>query len=178
MKGVPLKTRSGPVVYTNLIGFVPMLMLANVDHEYSKFWDFFWGKLGGVLPTASIILLALGSIVGTGIGYSSWWCRSLVSATSFTLIGVMNKCLTIILNTFIWDQHANPGGIFCLFICIAGGMIYKQAPMRGERQIRPPTISVDDDVFKASINSDVPSSTKDVEMMAPFLGNNDDQKLT
>ena len=95
MKEVPLKTTSGPVIYTNLIGFVPMLMLANVDHEYSKFWKFFWGDLKGVLPTASIILLALGSMVGTGIGYSGWWCRNLVSATSFTLIGGEYKFCTI-----------------------------------------------------------------------------------
>ena len=89
----------------------------------------------------------------------------------------MNKCLTVLLNTLIWDQHANPGGIFCLFICIAGGMIYKQAPMRGQQEIRPPTISVDDDVFKASISSDVPSSTRDEEMVS-FLGGKSDQKQT
>lgn len=89
----------------------------------------------------------------------------------------MNKCLTVLLNTLIWDQHANPGGIFCLFICIAGGMIYRQAPMRGQQKIRPPTISVDDDVFKASISSDVPSSTRDEEMVS-FLGGKGDQKET
>jgi len=175
VKEVPLKTRSGPVVYTNLIGFIPMLLLANVGNEYSKFWKFFWESLDGYLPRASVILLALGSVVGTGIGYSSWWCRSLVSATSFTLIGVMNKCLTILVNTLMWDQHAKPGGIFCLFLCIAGGMIYKQAPMRSERQVKPPSISVDDDVFKASISSDVPSSTTDEEMVS-FLGQSQNPK--
>ena len=87
MKDVPLQTRSGPVIYTNLIGFIPMLLLANVGNEYSKFWEFFWGTVGGHLPAMSVLLLALGSLVGTGIGYSGWWCRSLVSATSFTLIG-------------------------------------------------------------------------------------------
>eukprot|EP00531_Pseudo-nitzschia_arenysensis_P015482 CAMPEP_0116118136 /NCGR_PEP_ID=MMETSP0329-20121206/1944_1 /TAXON_ID=697910 /ORGANISM="Pseudo-nitzschia arenysensis, Strain B593" /LENGTH=351 /DNA_ID=CAMNT_0003611745 /DNA_START=67 /DNA_END=1122 /DNA_ORIENTATION=- len=168
VKEVPLQTRSGPVIYTNLIGFIPMLMLANVGNEYSKFWEFFWGELGGHLPTVSVILLALGSFVGTGIGYSGWWCRSLVSATSFTLIGVMNKCLTVLVNSLIWDQHANPGGIFCLFLCIAGGIMYKQAPMRSTGKVATASLSVDDDVFKASIESDVPSSQKDEEM-ASFL---------
>lgn len=159
VKDVPLQTKSGPVVYTNLIGFVPMLMLAQVGSEYSKFWEFFWGQAEGRLPTSGIILLALGSFVGTGIGYSGWWCRSLVSATSFTLIGVMNKCLTVLLNTLIWDQHAKPEGIFCLFICIAGGVIYKQAPMRSERKTVA-TVGADDDEFNASISNDVPSSKK------------------
>lgn len=163
VKEVPLQTRSGPVVYTNLIGFIPMLMLANVGDEYSRFWKFFWEDLEGHLPTASIVLLVLGSLVGTGIGYSGWWCRSLVSATSYTLIGVINKCLTVIVNSLIWDQHAKPGGIFCLFICIVGGLIYKQAPMRSLGKIEPPA-TVDDDIFKTSIESDVPSSEKDEEM--------------
>ena len=87
VKGVPLKTFSGPVIYTNLLGFIPMLLLANVGHEYSKFWDFYWANDQYRLPPVSIFLLVLGSLVGTGIGYSGWWCRDCVSATSFTLIG-------------------------------------------------------------------------------------------
>jgi len=177
VKDVPLQTRSGPVLYTNLIGFVPMLLLANVGSEYSKFWDFYWAQENARLPALSILLLALGSFVGTGIGYSSWWCRSLVSATSFTLIGVMNKCLTILLNTLIWDQHAKPEGIFCLFVCIAGGMIYKQAPMRSELNTAP-TVSADDDEFKASISSNVPTSptSEGHEEMVDLLNGSVDPK--
>lgn len=78
----------------------------------------------------------------------------------------MNKCLTVLVNSLIWDQHAGPGGIFCLFLCIAGGIIYKQAPMRSETKVAPAAASVDDDVFKASIESDVPSSQKDEEMVS------------
>mmetsp|Transcript_36495 Transcript_36495/g.88448 ORF Transcript_36495/g.88448 Transcript_36495/m.88448 type:complete len:158 (-) Transcript_36495:157-630(-) len=108
-----------------------MLLFANVGNEYGKLWDFWWTGSEQRLPPVSVVLLIIGALVGTLIGYSSWWCRSVVSATSFTLIGVVNKCLTILMNVMIWDQHATPGGIFALFICISGGMIYKQAPMRG-----------------------------------------------
>ena len=96
VKSVPLVTTSGPVIYTNLIGFVPMLLLANVGGEYSKFWDYFWADDNQRLPPLAILLLVLGSVVGTGIGYSGWWCRGVVSATSFTLIGGKSSiCLTI-----------------------------------------------------------------------------------
>ena len=57
-------------------------------------------------------------------------CRGKVSATSFTVIGVMNKCLTVLLNLIVWDQHAPPGGIICLLVCLLGGSLYRQAPMR------------------------------------------------
>jgi hypothetical protein len=169
VKGVPLKTKSGPVIYTNLLGFVPMLLLANVGHEYAKFWDFYWSETNTGLPPMSIFLLILGSVVGTGIGYSGWWCREMVSATSFTLIGVVNKCLTILLNLLIWDQHAPPGGIFCLFVCIAGGMIYEQAPMRNERKVVSTGITADDEEFNTDINPNV--HNKDDEEMAELIPN-------
>jgi len=132
VKSVPLKTRSGPVIYTNVLGFIPMLLFANVGNEYGKLWDFWSTGSEQKLPPASVALLIIGSIVGTLIGYSGWWCRSVVSATSFTLIGVVNKCLTILVNVLIWDQHATLGGIVSLFVCMSGGLIYQQAPMRGE----------------------------------------------
>lgn len=75
-------------------------------------------------------MLVVSSIIGTLIGYTGWSCRSLVSATSFTLIGVINKFLTILLNVFIWDKHATPLGILSLIVSLIGGSCYQQAPMR------------------------------------------------
>ena len=156
VKSVPLKTFWGPVIYTNVLGLGPMLALASVGNEYSKLWDHWWGKdFENRMPPAAVALLIIGSLIGTGIGYSSWWARSIVSATSFTLIGVMNKCLTILVNVFIWDKHATPVGIFWLFVCIGGGMIYQQSPMRGEKA--PSAIEVarskddDDQVEKGTV---------------------------
>jgi hypothetical protein len=64
-----------------------MLMLATVGNEYNQFYDSLWVHEDYRIPPASIPLLLMGCIVGTGIGYSGWWCRTVVSATSFTLIG-------------------------------------------------------------------------------------------
>jgi drug/metabolite transporter (DMT)-like permease len=109
IRSVDLKTKSGPVLYTNLLGWPPMLVFAKLGGEYDRFWTEVWLKEGSKFPPASIALLLFGCVIGTGIGYSSWWCRDKVSATSFTLIGVMNKCVTVLLNLFIWDQHAPVG---------------------------------------------------------------------
>ncbi|KAL3925570.1 MAG: hypothetical protein SGILL_000321 [Bacillariaceae sp.] len=79
---------------------------------------------------------------------------------------VMNKCLTILLNVAIWDQHAPPGGIMCLFLCIGGGMIYKQAPMRNERKQVATGITADDIEFKTDISL---SRDDDEEMAEPLV---------
>lgn len=53
----------------------------------------------------------------------------------------------------IWDQHATPGGIFSLFVCIAGGMVYQQSPMKGEKQIVV-SPAADDEAFEEEISED------------------------
>merc|ERR1712216_946882 len=84
----------------------------------------------------------LGCVVGTGIGYTGWWCRSKVSAASYTLIGVMNKCITVLVNLVIWDQHAPPEGIISLCLCLFGGVLYQQAPMRKTKDSRTEEIEL------------------------------------
>jgi hypothetical protein len=73
----------------------------------------------------------LGSCVaGTLIGWAGWQCRSLVSATSYTLIGVVNKLLTVVMSVLFLDKHASPTGITALCLCIAASTQYSQPPMR------------------------------------------------
>lgn len=119
IRSVELKTKSGPVLYTNMLGWPPMLLFAKLGGEYERFWNDIWLNDDERFPPGSIPLMLLGCVVGTGIGYSSWWCRDRVSATSFTLVGVMNKCLTVLLNLLIWDQHAPVRVIQC-FIFVVG----------------------------------------------------------
>ena len=66
--------------------------------EYNSFLGDMASEDVSRITSVSGSLLLLGCIVGTGIGYTGWWCRDKVSATSFTLIGVINKCLTVLLN--------------------------------------------------------------------------------
>ena len=136
IKSVDLKTLSGPVLYVNLLGLPPMLMFAAMAGEFHK-----WSAdraAGVVISPIGIMCLIMGCIAGTGIGYSGWWCRDKVSATSFTLIGVLNKFATILLNMVIWDQHAPVGGVLSLLICLVGGAIYQQSPMRADYKLEEP----------------------------------------
>jgi len=152
---VDLKTRSGPVLYVNLLGLAPMLCFAAVGNEHVKFLN---DRVEGINPInfAAAFVMVLGCIAGTGIGYSSWWCREMVSAASFSIVGIMNKCLTIMLNLLVWDNHANSGGIICLGLCLVGGTIYQQAPMRGKDTLpkyakleNEPSLSDDEQKSKA-----------------------------
>lgn len=56
----------------------------------------------------------------------------MVSATSFTLVGVVNKFLTVLLNVVVWDKHSTPTGIFAVCLCLLAGVFYQQAPRRDD----------------------------------------------
>ncbi|KAI3777563.1 hypothetical protein L1987_47363 [Smallanthus sonchifolius] len=53
--------------------------------------------------------------------------KKAVSATAFTVTGVVNKFLTVGINFLIWDKHASPFGLFCLLVTIAEGVLYQQS---------------------------------------------------
>jgi solute carrier family 35 len=56
----------------------------------------------------------------------------MVSATTYTLVGVVNKFLTVLLNVVLWDKHSTGVGIFSVCICLLAGTLYQQAPRRDE----------------------------------------------
>lgn len=64
--------------------------------------------------------------------YTGWLCRGMVSATSYTLVGVVNKFLTVLLNVVLWDKHSTTAGIISVCVCLGAGTLYQQAPRRDE----------------------------------------------
>lgn len=57
----------------------------------------------------------------------------MVSATTFTLVGVVNKFLTVLLNVVVWDKHSSPLGLLAVCLCLLAGTFYQQAPMREDK---------------------------------------------
>jgi hypothetical protein len=138
-----------------------MLVFAWMGGEYGRFYNDAVDhamKEEPIFSTAAIVLSLLGCVVGTGIGYSGWFCRDKVSAASYTLIGVMNKCLTVLVNLIIWDNHASMEGIASLGLCLVGGAFYRQAPMKKTHS----------DIVETSPKSDDDSESGDVNM-TPLL---------
>lgn len=54
----------------------------------------------------------------------------MISATSFTLTGVVNKFLTVLLNATLWNKHSSYMGMAAVCGCLMAGAFYEQAPMR------------------------------------------------
>jgi GDP-mannose transporter len=48
-----------------------------------------------------------------------------LSATGFTLVGVMNKLVSVLLSMLIYRNIGSPLSIGCLLLCIVAGSLYK-----------------------------------------------------
>lgn len=69
----------------------------------------------------------------------------MISATSYTLVGVVNKFLTVLLNVLVWDKHSTPLGLVAVCICLLAGTLYQQAPRRDEARKTAENIALSKD---------------------------------
>ena len=115
----------GPVLYQNTLAILPMMALGAGKGELDGATEAI-----AAVPMAGAMVLFFSCITGTMIGYTGWKCRGIVSATTFTLVGVVNKFLTILLNVLIWDKHSTPVGLAAVCFCLLAGSFYQQAPLR------------------------------------------------
>jgi len=118
---VPMSTWTR-VYYNNTLS-LPMAMLSFVGLGSAGFLTADWtpGAIGAVL---------LSCVVGVAISYAGFNLRKLISATSFTVVGVVCKLLTVLINDTIWTQHSNAMGHAGLAVCIASGIIYEKVKGR------------------------------------------------
>ncbi|KAK9105397.1 hypothetical protein Scep_022241 [Stephania cephalantha] len=116
----------GLVLYNNLealllfpLELLIMGELKKIKHEISDESD--WHSFAVVLP------VGLSCLFGLAISFFGFSCRRAISATGFTVLGIVNKLLTVVINLLIWDKHSTLVGTLGLLICMSGGILYQQS---------------------------------------------------
>ncbi|KAB2097886.1 hypothetical protein E1A91_A01G204900v1 [Gossypium mustelinum] len=93
--------------------------LKKIKHEISDESD--WHSFQVILP------VGLSCLFGLAISFFGFSCRRAISATGFTVLGIVNKLLTVVINLVIWDKHSTFVGTVGLLICMLGGVMYQQS---------------------------------------------------
>ena len=109
------------VFICNLTSIVPILALAVLEQEHLVIREYRW------LSEYDVVVLGISCVMGTALSYLGWQMRMMMSATSFTVVGVLNKVLTVILNGMIWPDHALWSSTIGLMFSLVGGSFYQQA---------------------------------------------------
>mmetsp|Transcript_26098 Transcript_26098/g.60879 ORF Transcript_26098/g.60879 Transcript_26098/m.60879 type:complete len:347 (+) Transcript_26098:110-1150(+) len=124
LSGVQMKAPVwGATLYTNLLALVPMFCVAAYTGELQAMQKVDVQETG-------VRWLVLSCIIGIGISWSGWNCRHAVSATVFTVLGVVCKFISVVLNVLLWDKHASLAGMIPLCVCLLCSALYQQAPLR------------------------------------------------
>ncbi|KAI5339455.1 hypothetical protein L3X38_018727 [Prunus dulcis] len=153
----------GLVLYNNLealllfpLELLVMGELKKIKHEISDESD--WYSLEVVLP------VGLSCLFGLSISFFGFSCRRAISATGFTVLGIVNKLLTVVINLVIWDKHSTFVGTLGLLICMVGGVMYQQSTSN-----RPK------DVNQAKARETEEEERKLIEMESSLESNNNEK---
>ncbi|KAG8095977.1 hypothetical protein GUJ93_ZPchr0013g36420 [Zizania palustris] len=116
----------GLVLYNNLEALMlfPLELLLMGELNQMKVDS---SKVTNWLSSDVILPVALSCLFGLSISFFGFSCRRAISATGFTVLGIVNKLLTVVINLLIWDKHASLVGTIGLLICMSGGILYQQS---------------------------------------------------
>ena len=109
------------VFYTNALAIPPTIVLYFATGENTMEM-----KNGN----GAMFYLVLSCVVGVAISYSGWKCRSVITATTFTLVGVLNKMATITFTIILWPSDFSVLKTLSLLACVGFGLMYVDAPKR------------------------------------------------
>ncbi|XVF34743.1 hypothetical protein REPUB_Repub18cG0085500 [Reevesia pubescens] len=117
----------GFVLYNNLLSLMMAPIFWVLTGEYSEVFAALGANGGNWFEPVAFTAVSLSCLFGLLISFFGFAARRAISATAFTVTGVVNKFLTVVINVMIWDKHATPFGLVCLLFTLAGGVLYQQS---------------------------------------------------
>ena len=107
------------VYYNNALGLPPDLLFGVAMGEFSEVhWE-------NDFTPVSITVLLVACVIGLGISFAGFHARKLLSATSFTVLGVSNKVISIVLSLLLFsNQSLRWESAAGLLMCITCGTLY------------------------------------------------------
>jgi len=111
------------VLFTNALGIPGLIFVATRNHDlqFSEAWYH---------ALESWELISVTCVLGVCISYASWRVRSIIAASTFSMIGVVSKMLTAVLSSFIWHTNSSTLGIVFLFGCIGAASFFERGKTR------------------------------------------------
>ncbi|XP_050214590.1 GDP-fucose transporter 1 [Mercurialis annua] len=120
----------GLVFYNNLLSLMMAPLFWVLTGEYNEVFAALGSNAGNWFQFDAFFAVSLSCVFGLAISFFGFAARRAISATAFTVTGVVNKFLTVVINVLIWDKHASPFGLLCLLFTLSGGILYQQSVTR------------------------------------------------
>ena len=110
-------------LYQNFLA-LPLLLLPSLLEKTDTL------SLSTAADQKGVVAVFLSCIAGAVLSYTGMSLRSNLSATSFTVVGIVCKIASAVLNEILVDQEKNRATLVCLAGVIVSSALYRPAPMR------------------------------------------------
>jgi hypothetical protein len=117
----------GFVLYNNLLSLLMAPVFGLLTGEHLAVFRAIESRGQSWFELDAFVAVSLSCVFGLLISFFGFAARKAISATAFTVTGVVNKFLTVAINVMIWDKHASAFGLVCLLFTLAGGVLYQQS---------------------------------------------------
>jgi GDP-mannose transporter len=108
----------GMVYYNNVLSILILLPIMFLRHEYKSFVDpVYWN-------IQFLIINILAGILGFYLNFASLWCVSSTSATTYAIVGSVNKVPITILGFFLFKAKMTIEGTIFVTFATFGGFLY------------------------------------------------------
>ena len=107
------------VYYNNLLGLPCSVLFGVAMNEFSS-------VKAEMFTSGTCYLILLTCFVSVAISFAGFNARKVMSATSFTVLGVANKAGSVILSALLIAAKVQPISYVCLFLCIFASTLFSQ----------------------------------------------------
>jgi GDP-mannose transporter len=111
-------SKFGMVYYNNLLSMCILFIVCVLKN------DFALAANPQILTASFVFWTALAGVCGFGLNFASLWCVSSTSATTYAIVGSLNKIPVTLLGFILFNAKMTPEGIG--FVCMAtlGGFMF------------------------------------------------------
>ena len=120
-------TSWGRSYYNNLLAMGPLVVAWVLSERQGELETL---SAQGSFGAQALLAVGGSCVLGVCISVSAFHCRKQVDATSYSVIGNMNKVLTVLVNCSIWNKHASPAGVAWLMGCLVAGYAYSRVQIQ------------------------------------------------
>ncbi|KAK7196277.1 lipophosphoglycan biosynthetic protein (lpg2) [Novymonas esmeraldas] len=119
--------RYGPVFYNNLLS-LPFFFLMGAG-EISPFLEAI-----GDTTTRGKLVLTFSVLVSSVMTFSVFWCMSITSPTTMSVVGSLNKIPLAFLGMLVFEQFPTGTGYLGIAIALSSGFLYTYLNIQANRQ--------------------------------------------
>ena len=111
----------GMVYYNNLLSVILLVPLVVLNGEIPLLFD------ERIMTSSFIASNALAGFLGFYLNFASLWCVGTTSATTYAIVGSVNKVPITILGFILFDTAMTTEGVVFISLATVGGFIYAYA---------------------------------------------------